>query len=158
MSTRTRWAVAVSLSALASCGRPPLPGAADGSAARPAGDGPVDAPIFLPVAPCLDEAVYATAPRTVTFGFLGTPPGFSYDPNCLAIDAGDTVTFSGSFAAHPIYPSAKRGTITGNPISGTSTGDRKDVVFPGAGFFAYFCGIHGGLDDGSTMAGVVWVR
>ena len=36
-----------------------------------------------------------------------------------------------------------------------STGDRKDVVFPSPGVFAYFCGIHGGLDDGSTMAGVV---
>lgn len=146
----------MSLAALTSCARPPLPGAADSSTVSP-----VDATLFLPVAPCPDEAAYATATRTVTFGFLGTPPGFSYDPKCLAIEAGDTVTFSGSFAAHPIYPSAKRGkpgTIAGNPIGGTSTGDRKDVVFPGAGFFAYFCGIHGGLDDGSTMAGVVWVR
>jgi hypothetical protein len=25
-------------------------------------------------------------------------------------------------------------------------------------FFAYDCGVHGGSDDGSTMAGVIWVR
>jgi len=32
------------------------------------------------------------------------------------------------------------------------------VPFPDPGFFAYYCGVHGGADDGSTMAGVIWVR
>ena len=114
--------------------------------------------MFLAVAPCPDEAAYTTGNPIVTFGFLGTPPGFSYEPKCLAIDAGHAVTFSGSFSAHPLYPSAKRGTLDGNPIGGTSSGDRKDIRFPNPGFFAYYCGVHGGSDDGSTMAGVVWVR
>jgi hypothetical protein len=92
VTNRARWAVAVSLAA-ASCARPPLGEAVDGSTARP-----LDGSVFTAVAPCADDAAYVTAPRTVTFGFLGTPPGF------------------------------------------------------------IFCGIHGGLDDGSTMAGVVWVR
>ena len=139
--------------AIASCGRPPLPAALDADAGADA-----RALVWQAVAPCLDEAAYAMDPRTVTFGFLGMPAGFSYDPKCLAINAGDTVTFSGSFAAHPLYPSARRGTVADNPISGTSTGEQKDFVFSHAGFFAYFCGIHGGTDDGTTMAGVVWVR
>jgi len=133
------------------CARPPLP-------AESIADAAPEAPAFLAVRPCPDEASYATDTGVVTFGFLGTPPGFSYDPKCLAIDAGQTVTFSGSFSAHPLYPSAKRGTLDGNPIGGTSSGDRKDIRFPSPGFFAYYCGVHGGSDDGSTMAGVIWVR
>jgi len=133
------------------CARPPLP-------AESIADAAPEAPAFLAVRPCPDEASYATDTGVVTFGFLGTPPGFSYDPRCLAIDAGQAVTFSGSFSAHPLYPSAKRGTLDGNPIGGTSSGDRKDIRFPSPGFFAYYCGVHGGSDDGSTMAGVIWVR
>jgi plastocyanin len=48
--------------------------------------------------------------------------------------------------------------VPGNPLGGTSTGDRKEILFPSPGFFAYYCGVHGGSDDGSTMAGVVWAR
>jgi plastocyanin len=135
----------------AGCSRPPLP--AEGGA-----DAAPQVPAFLAVPPCPDEASYATGTEVVTFGFLGTPPGFSYEPKCLAIDAGETVTFSGSFAAHPLYPSAKRGTLQGNPIGGTSSGDRKEIRFGNPGFFAYYCGVHGGSDDGSTMAGVIWAR
>jgi plastocyanin len=133
------------------CSRPPLP-------AQSFADAAPEVPTFLAVLPCPDEASYATGTEVVTFGFLGTPPGFAYDPKCLTIDVGQTVTFSGSFSAHPLYPSAKRGTLEGNPISGTSGGDRKDIRFPTPGFFAYYCGVHGGSDDGSTMAGVIWVQ
>jgi plastocyanin len=150
----TRAALAAALLSMSSggaCARPPLP-QQDGVDAAP------DTPAFLAVTPCLDEAAYATGSQKVTFGFLGTPPGFSYEPKCLAIDAGHTVTFSGSFAAHPLYPSMKRGTLVDNPIGGTSAGESKDIPFPVPGFFAYYCGVHGGSDDGSTMAGVVWVR
>ena len=114
--------------------------------------------MFMAVAPCPAEADYAAGTDTVTFGFLGTPPAFSYQPKCLAIDAGRSVTFSGSFTAHPLYPSARRGTIANNPIGGVSSGDTKVVLFPGRGFFAYYCGVHGAADDGSTMAGIVWAR
>ena len=144
----------VVLLAASACGRVPLlPAGPDAGGAAA-----TDAPVFQAIAPCPAEADYAAGTRTVVFGFLGTPAGFVYDPECLAIEAGGTVTFSGSFAAHPLYPSTKRGTVTGNPIGGASTGDRKDVRFPDPGFFAYYCGVHGAADDGSTMAGVVWVR
>jgi len=153
VASRARWTVVVLL-ALAGfgCARRPLPASAEAGPATDAG------PLFEPVPPCPAEADYSAGTSTVVFGFLGTPPGFVYEPKCLAIDAGDTVTFSGSFAVHPLYPSEKRGTRAGNPISGVSTGDRKDVQFPRPGFFAYYCGIHGGADDGATMAGVIWVR
>src|SRR5262245_31788236 len=149
-----RWLVTTMVSASlgAACAGRPLPQAEVGDGGCPGG-----AP-FVSVPPCLDEAGYATGSNTVVFGFLGSPSGFVYDPSCLAIAAGETVTFTGSFAAHPLYPSMKRGTIVPNPIGGVSTGDNRRFSFPQPGFFAYYCGIHGAADDGSAMAGVIWVR
>ena len=92
------------------------------------------------------------------FGFFGSPAAFIYDPKCLAVEVGEAVTFSGNFAAHPLYPSASRGTVVGSPIGGNSTGESKVIRFERPGFFAYYCGIHGGADNGSTMAGIVWAR
>ena len=68
------------------------------------------------------------------------------------------MTFSGSFVAHPLYPSARRGMQAGNPIGGVSTGESTAIAFPSRGFFAYYCGVHGAADDGAAMAGVIWVR
>jgi len=163
LATMVRVARAILLVALAlttgagsSCSDRPLPEAPD--PIGPADAAIVDPSAFQAIWPCPAEADYATGTDTVAFGFLGSPPGFVYEPKCLAIDAGRTVTFAGSFAAHPLYPSATRGTVAGNPIGGTSTGDSKLVTFARPGFFAYYCGIHGGADDGSTMAGVIWAR
>jgi plastocyanin len=152
---RRRWLPAA-FAAAAACASRPLPFVPEADAA-----GTADAPgaaAFQAVAPCSAEADYATGTETVTFGFFGTPAGFSYDPKCLAIDAGRSVTFSGTFSAHPLYPSARRGTLANNPIGGVSSGDSKVVPFPRRGFYAYYCGAHGAADDGSAMEGVVWVR
>ena len=149
-------AVALSVFAGGACSGRPLTEAPDpiGSA-----DAAIVAPsAFEAIWPCPAETDYATGTDTVRFGFFGTPAAFVYDPKCLAVDAGDTVVFSGSFASHPLYPSGSRGTTTGNPIGGVSSGDREVILFPERGFFAYYCGIHGGADDGSTMAGVIWAR
>jgi plastocyanin len=148
------WAIAAS-----ACARPPLPAAPEAEAAAPLDTG---AGGFLAVAPCQLEADYSVGmpagTSTVYFGFLGAPAAFSYDPKCLAVDAGANVTFSGSFIAHPLYPSARRGTVANNPIRGVSSGDSTVVLFPSPGFFAYYCGAHGAADDGTAMEGVVWVR
>ena len=117
-----------------------------------------DASGFMAVSPCLSEAEYVRDTATITFGFNGAAQGFSYDPKCLRIQAGQTVTFSGSFAAHPLYPSAARGSVRENPISGTGSGTSRGFQFPSAGYYAYYCGVHGATDDGSAMAGVVWVE
>jgi plastocyanin len=139
------------VSTVGACAQRPLPGTVDDD--RDAGRGP-----FASVAPCPTEADYVTGANTVAFGFLGSPPGFVYEPKCLTVAAGATVAFTGSFVAHPLYPSARRGTQTGNPIGGVSTGENKAFVFPNRGLFAYYCGVHGAGDDGAAMAGVVWVR
>ena len=68
------------------------------------------------------------------------------------------MTFSGDFASHPLSPSAMRGTIPGNPIGNVSAGSAQTFTFPTPGFFAYFCPFHGTLDDGTGMAGVIWVE
>ena len=143
-------------------------GAGGGCAGRPLPEGPdpvgpadaalVDPARFEAIWPCPAEADYATGTDTVRFGFFGTPAAFVYDPKCLAVDAGDTVTFSGSFAAHPLYPSTSRGTVEGNPIGGQSVGESKVIRFDRPGFFAYYCGVHGAADNGSTMAGIIWAR
>ena len=148
---------AIAAVATAACASRPLAPQADAGGATDAA-GPPEAGSFLAVAPCPIEADYATGTGTVAFGFLGMPAGFSYEPKCLAIDAGGSVTFSGSFVAHPLYPSARRGTRANSPIRGVSSGDSTVVVFPSPGFFAYFCGAHGAADDGSAMAGVIWAR
>ena len=150
---------AIAAVATTACATRPLPFAPQADAGEATDSAGVpEAGSFLAVAPCPVEADYASGTDTVAFGFLGMPAGFSYDPKCLAIQAGDAVTFSGSFVAHPLYPSARRGTRANNPIRGVSSGDNAVVVFPSPGFFAYFCGAHGAADDGSAMAGVIWAR
>lgn len=113
---------------------------------------------FVAVAPCEREEDYRSGAATITFGFLGPSQGFAYDPDCLKIDAGTIVAFSGDFSFHPLYPSRVRGTVQGNPISGTNSGRSTEVTFTEAGFYAYYCGVHGAFDDGSAMAGVIWVK
>jgi plastocyanin len=108
---------------------------------------------FMAYAPCADETFYV-AGSTIAFG---GSVGFDYAPRCLKVPAGTTVTFSGDFATHPLIPSAIRGTITGNPIVATSSGATATFTFANPGFYAYLCMIHG-LDDGSSMSGVIWVQ
>lgn len=141
-------AVAVAL-LCAACSSRPLPfGGNDGTPAS----------AFTPVVPCLTETDYVTGVTVVRFGFLGSPRGFVYDPACLEVGAGTIVTFTGDFSHHPLYRSRERGTVDGNPIAAPSTGQTADVTFPNPGYYAYYCGVHGALDDGQAMAGVVWVR
>lgn len=87
-----------------------------------------------------------------------TSERFAYDPDCLKIDAGTIVAFSGYFSFHPLYPSRLRGTVQGNPIPEGTAGGALTLGFTEAGFHAYYCGVHGAFDDGSAMAGVIWVK
>jgi plastocyanin len=127
-------------------------GAAGGNAAGAGGDSG-----FTAVAPCDSAASYAagTSAATITFGAAGD---ISYMPRCLKVPAGAQVTFMGDFSAHPLEPSALRGTLTGNPITATSTGNSKAFAFPVPGFFAYFCAFHGPSDGATGMVGVIWVQ
>jgi plastocyanin len=108
---------------------------------------------FMAFAPCNAAGDYV-AGTTINFG---GSVGFNYDPKCLKVTAGATVTFNGDFSVHPLAPSAARGNTTDNPIVNMSAGTTASFAFPTRGFFAYLCNFHGS-DDGAFMSGVIWVQ
>jgi plastocyanin len=105
----------------------------------------------MSIKPCLSESDYMMGTT------IASTASLSYMPRCLKVKAGTAVKFTGDFSMHPLKPSAKRGSTTDNPIKDTSTGMEATFTFAKAGYYAYFCNFHGPGDDGSFMAGVVWV-
>ncbi len=83
--------------------------------------------------------------RTVMFS------GVAYNPKCMRIKAGQTVTWMGNFGPHPLAKGITNAATTpgvdspGNPITPTTTGNMLMVTFPAAGTFAYFCTNHDAL-------------
>ena len=70
-------------------------------------------------------------------------------PRCVEIKAGQTVTWTGSFATHPLL--ADEGDKP-NPISTADTsGASATVTFPTAGTYGYKCQVH------ASMTGAVLV-
>jgi len=128
-------------------------GSAAGGSGGSGGGAGLGAP-FMAFAPCTGETSYVSSTTTIAFGGA---VGFNYDPHCLTVPAGTTVTFSGDFATHPLIPSAMRGMTAGNPIAATSAGTSATFTFANPGFYAYLCVFHGS-DDGTSMSGVIWVR
>jgi plastocyanin len=63
---------------------------------------------------------------------------YVYTPRTVSINAGDTATFSGSFANHPLVWSD--GSVT-------STGTSKTFTFAHPGTYAYYCQFHVNSDD-----------
>ena len=105
---------------------------------------------FMAIAPCAAASDYMTG-STIMMTAMA-----SYGPKCLKVTPGSTVTFMGDFVLHPLMPS-RRGDVANNPIKMTATGTSAAFKFDTAGFFAYFCRFHGPADDGSFMAGTIWV-
>lgn len=64
--------------------------------------------------------------------------GFSFSPNSVTINVGDTVTWDNSDAQHHTA-TADDGSFDTGPIS---SGTPKSVKFSTAGTFAYHCSIH----------------
>lgn len=95
------------------------------------------------------------ASRSVSFG---AALGAAYGPRCITISAGQSVTFTGAFAGHPLHrgsgPTQLDTGSAGNPIPDVSTGAEAVVTFPRAGTFPFHCGIH----FGGGMSGAVRVR
>jgi plastocyanin len=119
---------------------------------------------FANLVPCPTVGDYTTAADGTTVMFGG--PNLEYAPKCLKIATSASVTFTGedgeTFARHPLSPSKKRGNLDRNPITPTSTAiNSKTFAFPEAGFYGYYCIVHGiDLPDAaeSYMAGVIWVE
>jgi plastocyanin len=129
-------------------------GGSGGGAAGSGGSGGGSA--FMSLTPCPAESDYVTSPTTIDFGFIS--PAYVYQPKCLKVPVGTQVTFmstTSDFGPHPLYPSASIGTLPGNPITPTTTGNNASFTFPAKGFWAYWCMVHG-TDSGTFMAGVVW--
>jgi plastocyanin len=113
---------------------------------------------FMAVLPCGTSSSYSSSGNTVNFGLItvnGTAM-LTYDPKCLKVSPGSTVSFTGDFLSHPLTPSV-RGT-QGSPITSTSAGTAKSFTFPNPGFFAYYCAVHDPSDTGMFMSGVIWVQ
>jgi plastocyanin len=127
-------------------------GAAGSAAGGTGGGAGGGASSFASVQPCASESDY-TAGTTISFS-----TGFVYTPKCLKVTAGTSVTFEGAFGSHPLSPSQSRGNTTDNPIEVTNTGTSKSFTFDKPGVYAYFCEFHGSGDDGSGMAGAIWVQ
>jgi len=126
-----------------------------GTGGTAAGGAGGTSPNFMSVSPCTTESSYMTG---MTINFPASAADFSYSPKCLKVPAGTMVTFSGDFTVHPLEPSTHRGALTGNPITSTATGTTKSFTFATAGFYAYFCSLHGASDGAAGMVGVIWVE
>lgn len=95
---------------------------------------------------CVDRSA-ASADRTIFFGGTGASSIYTYNPSCMNIAAGQTVTFAGEFISHPLA----RGTVSDadagspdNPIPDPPTHDGRSlaVTYPSAGNFPYYCTQH----------------
>jgi plastocyanin len=92
------------------------------------------------------NATAAGASRTINFGGSF---GNAYDQKCLAVAAGQSVTWMGTFSAHPLQqglaPSQQGGADAGspnNPIQNTNSGDSVTFIFATPGVYPYYCSVH----------------
>ena len=92
----------------------------------------------------------AGASREVSFG---GGLGLSYSPKCIKIKKGQTITFKGSFAGHPLKASCEEATA----IPATNSGTTKTVTFNTPGYYSYYCTFHSST-SGSGMAGSIFVE
>ncbi len=83
----------------------------------------------------------------------------AYTPNTLTIDVGDSVTWSGAFASHPLLqvqgPQSDDATPGG---FAASSGTTLVQTFNTGGTFYYECTFHGVAAFQGTMRGVIIVR
>jgi len=108
---------------------------------------------------CTDEA-YAnrsdpSADRTVYFGTVG----FLFDPPCMRIARGQSVTFAGPFSSHTLTPGVAPGRVSDdpgspdNPIQQSNSGSSATFTFNTRGYYPYYCQQHWN----SNMYGVILV-
>jgi plastocyanin len=89
---------------------------------------------------------------TVTFGTAG--PGNAYSPACIKIKTGQSVTWNGNFAGHPLQGGSAGTPDPQSPIGLTNSGTMKTVTFSKSGTYPYYCTIHYSVG----MVGTVFVQ
>lgn len=130
----------------------PLEAAADAASDAPVVVDPPDDVDPTPVTACVladfqaNDRRAPAADRTIVFPAVGG----GYEPHCMMIRAGQSVTFEGDLAAYPLAP---RGTSPApNPIVPTSAGTTVTFTFPTRGRYRY------GSPGIATMRGAIDVR
>jgi hypothetical protein len=123
------------------------------------GTGGANGSTFMALAPCDSESAYEMG-DTITFPNADS----SYAPKCLKTTVGASVTFmpmtGANFSMYPLAPSQVRGNVPDNPVQmvESAAAGPRTFAFGISGFFGFFCGTAGADNDGSGMAGVVWVQ
>lgn len=92
------------------------------------------------------DATAVDADRTVHF------QDFSYNPQCLMIRSGQTVTFSGDFIRHPLTPSCGPELL----LEYRDTGATASFTLVAVGIYGYYCLDHGN-PQGDVMSGAIEV-
>jgi plastocyanin len=87
---------------------------------------------------------------TIVFGVAG----LTYQPACIKIKTGTTVTFSGAFTSHPLAGGTAGTLDATSPIKETLTGTSAMFTFATAGTFPYYCEDH----FASKMEGAIFVQ
>ena len=94
-----------------------------------------------------------TADATVTIKFGGNE-GLKYNPPCITIKTGTSVTFEGTFGGHPLAGGNAGQPDATSPITSTTSGTTATFTFPTAGSFPYYCTAH----FSSGMQGAIFVQ
>ena len=77
---------------------------------------------------------------------------YSYDPQCLMIRSGQTVTFAGDFIVHPLTPACGPELVLYYRETGATASFNLTVT----GVYGYYCLDHGN-PEGAAMAGAITV-
>jgi plastocyanin len=126
-------------------------GTTDGGGADSGGaDSAVDSGGGMTVQGCgpsdYTDATPAAAMRTISFPTDATP--MQFNPHCLKIKAGQSVTWNGSFTNHPLEA---MGGDMGNPITPTGMGTTVTFAFATAGTFGFDCANHPSIMKGAIQ-------
>jgi plastocyanin len=157
-------ALALVLTIFAACGSdeetPPASPAGPGGSAGSGGSGAAGMGGFKAVAGCDPATATDMSGMAVT---VTTTAMLAYEPACIIVAKGDTVTFPNT-TTHPIggMVAAASGSDAGNPIpASTDTAMATvDVTFDTAGSFGFYCRVHGadGAPGTTKMSGAVYVK
>jgi plastocyanin len=115
-------------------------------------------------ASCTDQSASASPlVLMVTTGGMG-PYGdtttYAFNPACVIVAKGQSVTFTGDFTMHTILRSSQTVAAASNPLPAvvyTGPSPATFGPFNDSGDFNYYCTMHGGA-DGSGMAGIIRVK
>jgi plastocyanin len=105
-------------------------------------------PCSLAYAGCdtFTDRTAADADRTVHF------QNYSYDPQCLMIRSGQTVTFRGDFIVHPLTPACGPELVLYDRDTSTTAAFTLTIT----GIYGYYCLDHGN-PAGAAMSGAIAV-